>query len=428
MIRKCLGTVGLLVSLHSAAVTLAAGPNLLTNPAFDSGTSGWQVGTSVIAIVARADVGSTLPGGSGPPCVEVRSSHPANSFGGAIQRVTLTAGHQYLLAASAYVPSTENPANQLGALVFFYDESSPTAISFTSLYASPTPYDRWQHFEGSVVAPAGAVSAWVVLAVRNPNVPTPPPPAVAFFDDAFFGEMTAPAQEVDELFLPVASSKSGLNGTFWITDAWLTNLATTPTVVKAAVLVPGQDNSVAVANAGILDTFEAAESASWTDLVSRLGTNGVTGAVYLRAETPATESDRDLIAVTSRNSTRNPAGAGRYGQAVMAVGAGDREQVAATGALVSNDYRTNVGVLNTSPETISVAIEVRDKSYGWTVAATTWSLQPYEPRMVNATSLGIASLDGNPVLFSLTSATGSFRGFLSVVDNGTNDSIYIPAN
>ena len=427
MTKKCLGTIGLLLSLPASSVVFAAGPNLLTNPAFDSGTSGWQVGISVIAIVNRGDLGSTLPGGSGPPCVEVRNSYPADAFGGAIQRVTVTAGHQYLLAASAHVPSAGNLANQVGALVFFDDASSPAAISFTSLYASPTPYDRWQRFEGSVVAPAGAVSARVVLAVRNPNVPTPPP-TVAFFDDAFFGEMTAPVQEVDELFLPVASSKSGLNGTFWITDAWVTNLATTPLTLKAAVLVPGQDNSAAVANAGILRTFDAAESASWTDLVSRLGTNGVTGAVYLRAETPATESDRDLIAVASRNSTRNPGGAGRYGQAVMAVGAGDREQVAATGALVSNDYRTNVGVLNTSAETISVAIEVRDKRYGRTVAATTWSLQPYEPRMVNATSFGITSLDGNPVFFSLTSATGSFRGFLSVVDNDTNDSIYIPAS
>ena len=419
--RVVLGTLALL----TASLGLGAGPNLLTNHDFASGTTGWQRANSDVTLIHRTDVGSTLPGGSGAPCLEVRNVGSDYSFSGAVQALPVTPGHQYLVSASVLVPQADNPATEVGAVVSFWTSSA--FISSVSLYASPTPYGAWQRFEGAVVAPAGATTVWVNLSVRNPKSTAPQPPSAALFDDAYLGEMATTGQEVHELYLPVASSKGGLGGTFWTTDVWLTNLATTSAAIRGTVLVPGQDNGAAVAGAAQLLTVSGAASTSWTDIVSRLGVSNITGAIYLRAETPATETARNLVTVSSRNSTRNPAGAGRYGQAVIGVRAGERAVATASGLVVSDAFHTNVGVLNTCSDAISVAVEVRNGS-GWTLAATTWSLLPYEPRMVNATSLGITSLDGGTVIFSLASPTGSLRGFLSVVDNGTNDSIYIPAS
>lgn len=419
---RCVAVACLALLAGTAAL---ASTNLLTNPDFASGTTGWRAPTADQSIVVRTDTGSPLPGGSGAPCLEVRNAGPDNTFGGAIQNFAVTAGRQYLFAASASLPRTGNPADRVGIYVSFW--SATAFVSGTSLIASPTPFDSWQRFEGAIVAPAGAVHAWMNLAVRNPKSSTPQPPSVALFDDAYAAEMATEGQEVHELFLPVASSKGGLGGTFWTTTVWLANLAATPTRVKGAVLVPTQDNTAAVSAAQDIVTLDGGASALRSDIVARLGASNVTGAVYLRAETPATETPRDLIAASSRNSTPNPSGSGAYGQAVSGVRAGERRVVTAAGVTVSDAFRTNVGVLNTSGQTISVAVEVR-RDDRVPVAATTWSLLPYEPRMVNATTLGITSLGCGTAIFKLLSPDGSFRAFLSVVDNGTNDSIYIPAS
>ena len=416
--------IGVLVVFTAVPASLA-GTNLLTNPDFGSGTTGWSRSNTDITIVHRTDSGSMLPGGSGPPCLEVRNVGGSYSFSGGGQSITVTVGRQYVFSASAFLPRADNLADRVGAVVSFWSASS--FISSVSLNTSPTPYGTWQRFEGAIVAPPGAVSAYFNLCVRNPSNTTTVTPAVALFDDAYAAEMATEGQEVHELFLPVASSKGGLGGTFWTTTLWLANLGATPTVIKGAVLVPSQDNTAAVAGASNIVTLDGGASTLRSDIVARLGVSNVTGAVYLRAETPATETARDLIAAASRNSTPNPGGSGAYGQAVTGVRAGERAVATATGITVGDAFRTNIGVLNTSGQTISVAVEVR-RDDRVPVASATWTLHPYEPRMVNATSLGITSLGSGTVIFSLASPTGSFRGFLSVVDNGSNDSIYIPAS
>lgn len=402
----------------------AVGPNLLANPSFSSGSTSWSAGNSV-ALTVHPETGSTLPGGSGPPCLEARNSGTQGNFGGAMQSVKMTAGHQYLIAASAYLPRAGNGASRVGVILTFYDASS-TSITQTVLSAVPLPFEDWQRFEGAVVAPAGTVTAVVNFSVQNPRVDPPSPKAVALFDDTFVGEMAEPKQEVNELFLPVASAKVGQNGTYWKSDVWLTSTASTPLSVKAAVLYPGQDNSAAIADAKLLRTFIAGATWGWGDLVSQLGAANVTGALYLRAETPATETPRNLVRVVSRNSTANPSGEGAYGQAVNGVKAGTLGQAVASGMWVGDESRTNIGVVNTSAEAITVGIEVRDRD-GLVVKSTAWSLQPYEPRMLSAASLGITKVSNGAVAFWLVGQSGSFRGFISVVDNMSNDSIYIPA-
>lgn len=404
----------------------AAATNLLKNAAFNSGVSEWLPAVPSATVVFRATTGSTLPGGSGSGCIEVQLAKYRASAG-TYQDISVSPGRRYQLAVSAFVPPDDNPVLQVGVSIHFWDSADkPINNASTAICPLPTPKGGWTRTTGAAVAPPNAARARFHAWVRPTSSSTETRKSVAYFDDMVMAELGSAKDEVKEYFLPVASSKAGQSSTFWTTMVWMTTLASTETKVYAAFLSPGQDNSSAVANPVSLGEIVPGTYYSKADFAGFLGGNDRTGAIYLRAETPAENVERDLLQVTSRNATRNPTGNGNYGQAVIGVEPGTKRTTHVAGVCVNDQFRTNVGVVNTSDKTITVRIELWAGSIV-PVTSVSWTLKPYEPRMVSAANLGAATMVYGTAHFALTSVEGSFRGFVSVVDNGTQDSIYAPA-
>jgi hypothetical protein len=404
----------------------AVGQNLLTNPSFTAGIAGWNPYSSSMKLTFRPDVGSILPGGSGPGSVEVRVGPPYGGGSlGAIQEVPVLAGLTYGFAASYYAPSAGNAAINVVLGVRWYDSAHNT-IKNSYVHAAPHARDAWTSLSGSDLAPAGTVNAQIFIGVGLPSYGSSDTrDSVCLFDDAELKSGGGVATTSQSLFLPVAASKAGSGGTFWTTDLWVYNATGYTASLSLALLVGGQDNTGAVAAPVQSGLVPPHGFLKLTDVVATLGKN-VTGALLVVATVEAASQAGPLVVLCSRNATPATAGLGSYGQAVAGVPAGTSPKTVAPGVFVGSANRTNVCVLNTSGTTIDVLVEILDGN-GNKKVSQTWRLLPYEPRMPSASSLGVSSLDGGTVVFALQSTSGSYRGFISVVDNSTGDSVFVAA-
>lgn len=398
--------------------------NLVKNGTFSSDVSNWE-GDSTLQVVFRGSAGSTLPGGSGPGCLEARHYFWNGGSGGPRQLVRgITPGREYEIAATYFMPSgADNVADGTSIYVYWLSELDQM-ISSDYVGAWPLVKDQWVRLSGTKVAPAGAVSAWFFLGVANPVLANETRPGIVYFDDVWLAEKGA-TTATQEMFLPVASSKAGAHNTYWTTDLWVHNLVAFPVTLAGSTLMANQDNTSAVASPTTLATIPPGGFQRLADVLGTLNTH-VTGGLYLRATAQAAGLPAELVMVVSRNSTPNPGASGSYGQGLAAVEPGTGARAVACGVFENADNRTNVGVLNTSPGPITVRVTIRN-AQGAVAGQGSWSLLPYEHRMVNVGTLGATAVNGGVAVFERTSQSGSFRGFASVVDNHTGDSVYVDA-
>lgn len=208
--------------------------------------------------------------------------------------------------------------------------------------------------------------------------------------------------------------------------AFVVLAAAVPVEVSAALLLSGRDNADAAASFAPLATLPARGSLALDDIVGALGEDGVAGGLVLILRAQGTDLPATLATGSSTTFTPDPTGAGAFGQGIPAVTAGTRNSVVATGVRQGASHRSNAGVLNTSQATITVDVTVRDTT-GATVGFATWTLLPYEHRQAGLASLGIAAVTGGSVAFDSRKPGGSFRAYLSVVDQSTGDPVYLEA-
>ncbi len=404
-------------------VSPAGAQNMLTNPSFESDGSGWVEGNQNVEVIFRSDLGSTLIGGSGPGSLELRFSFWNGAGSGVFQDVTATEGVTYTAAFSAFAPSLENPAAGAPLIIQWYD-AGDDLIDQVGIH--PTfVYDHWMRIEGEVTAPAGTASVRVFPTVSNPDDDEETRPGILYIDDVLFA-VAGSGTTMQEVYYPAAASIEGLLGTFWTTDGWFRSTAASPVDLFGAFLPGGgQDNSAAVAAMVMLGTIPAGGSLEVADIVGMLGGGGQTGGVYLRAEAVGGTSLPFLYA-TSYTSTPNSEGGGSYGQGIPAVDRGGTVMTVAPGTFQNAERRTNAGVLNTSNRTITVRVQVVD-DVGATAATATWTLEPYGQRQVSLPSLGVQRINGGSVVFEMTSGTGSYRGYTSIVDAITGDAVFTAA-
>lgn len=404
--------------------TPAAGAqNLITNPSFDSDATGWSPGSDYVELVYRPDVGSTLSNGSGPGSAEIRLSFWNGTSSGIRQEITVVQGVEYDLGFSAFAPSADNPANGIVLVAYWYDLDG-IQVDWNYVQAYPFDYDTWIRVEGTMTAPAGAVTLRLLASVQNPSDDQETRPGVLWVDDVWVAEVGA-STTVQEAFFPAGASVAGLQGTFWTTDGWFRNTSGAGVELTGAFLPPNTDNSATVASPVSLGTVPANGSVVLEDIVSELGGDDKTGGVYLRAEAIG-GTQLPFFFGTSYTSTPNPGAGGSYGQGIPLVGQGEKGIAIAPGAFQNAERRTNAGALNTSPHTISVRVVVVDAD-GATAGSQTWNLQPYEQRQVSLPKLGVSRLDGGSVVFDLMSTVGSFRAYISTVDDVTGDAVYTAA-
>ena len=228
------------------------------------------------------------------------------------------------------------------------------------------------------------------------------------------------------LFITAAAAAAGMDSTYWSTDAWIHNRTDVVVDVAGAFLAQQKDNSAAVAAPTALGTIQPGGFLEVADIVSTLGSQGKVGGLYLEAVAREATSSADYLRVSSHTWTPNPFGDGTFGQGIPGVTPGEDSEVRASGVFETSSQRTNFGVLNTSNAQLDVRIDILDAS-GTQRATVTWNLLPYEQSQRSVSSAGISNLVGGSVVFTSTSGSGSFRAYLSIVDNDSGDAVYVEA-
>jgi hypothetical protein len=231
-----------------------------------------------------------------------------------------------------------------------------------------------------------------------------------------------PDSSVVNLYIPAGARAAGAAGSFWLTDVALTNFSNGVATVNLAYLAKNQDNSHPQ-NASL--ALGQGEQVLIGDIFFELlGLESANGG--LRVAT----SHRD-VKITSR--TYNAAGEeGTYGQfigaqrvdaAVTLDGAGGLNQLQENEA-----FRTNIGLVNLGEAEVEVEIHLYHAS-GSRYGIIPRTLLPFEmtqyDRVFNRVNAGVVE-SGFAVVKVLTSG-GEVLAYASVVDNGSNDPIFIPA-
>lgn len=421
-IRQLLLVATLVAGGLTASASMVDAQNLVPNGMFDHDITGWEPPGSIVELVHRIDLGSDLDGGSGPGCIEVQLFHWNGGSSGPGQVVgPVTPGAAYSLEGSYFMPSADNVADSVGLALYWLDEDG---VDFDYSYATawPAETDTWVRLSEEVIAPAGASSVWLRLFVGNPNLEDETRPGVCYFDDVWLSEIGS-TTATQALFVPAAAAAHGLAGTYWSTNGWFSSVVEYPVTLSGALLLQNQDNTSALDDLTVLGTIPAMGFLEVSDMVTALGGSEVAGGIYLEATAEAAGLPATLIYGTTHTFTPNPEGDGGYGQGLPVVGNGGRTMVVAPGLYQNADFRTNVGVLNTSAATIAVEISLRDPS-GASLANRTWTLQPFEQRQRSLPSLGVTNVDGGTLVITRTSSVGTFSGYTSTVDQNSGDAVY----
>ena len=225
------------------------------------------------------------------------------------------------------------------------------------------------------------------------------------------------------LYLPGAANTPGFNGSRWTTDLEIHNCGEDAASYTVELLVSGQANDSPSAVA-----FELAPDMSvrYRDVVGDLFDTDGTGALRVTAV------GGDVMATAH---TRTEDSGGFYGQYIEGMDAadamGDGTELRIIQLENSSAARTNIGVVSACaiPMTVDIGLFEAD---GTPAGQRQLELEPFGTTQTNDlfnSLTGMAEEAGGDMYAVITSATpgGACFAYASVVDNGTNDPIFIPA-
>jgi hypothetical protein len=410
----------LLVLLATLVATNAAANNLLPNPSFSSSDVSRWMTSGQVAHRYVGGVGSDLDGGSGPGALEVTYSYYGGAWNGARVIVDDIGPGIYDVGGTFLIPSDLAQGQELTVVVEFRDHNGNTLARLNSGFV--TSSGAWTASQRSLEAPPGTTHARVYAAVYTPNgSPEGTPPSVGLFDDLFFN---GNGGTVQELFVPAAASAPGQNGTQWTTGGWIANATDTTLTVSAALMPEGTNNIDRLVSARQIATIPPRGSIRIEDVVAAVGESKTGGGLYLSAKAD-TILDPPLMVVTTHTFTPNPEGAGTFGQGIPALSPGTSGSKLLPGAVQNSDFRTNVGVLNTTAWTVDVDFIIRNGD-GVEIASTTWRLAPYEWRQEGLPSFGVTDL-ANGSIEIISEEWVSYQGYASTVDQNSGDAVFSQA-
>ena len=414
-----------LIALLGLSIGLPAGAqNLVINAEFDFDTSHWEAQDSSIEMIFRNDMASTLPGASGAGVLEVQRTDFIGGSSGVFQTITgVEEGKTYEIAGSLFFPSENNPA-ETGDILVFWNDGAGGLVDYDFISMYPLPHDTWVRLSDTLTAPIGTVSADIRLTIDNPASDTETRPGITIWDDIWMSEAGSD-EAVQRLFVPAAASIDGLGGTFWSTTGWFSNTIDYPLTLWGTFLPPDTDNTARLLSLTQLSIIPARGFVTIENLVGELGENDVAGGLYLEARASAVGLPAVIATGTTHTFTPNPSGDGVYGQGLPAVGPGELSRVVIPGLFKNSSFRTNVGLLNTSGETLTVLVEIYDDS-GTRLGSDSWTLLPYAQKQTSLNAFGVTTLTGGTVVITRQSDGGSFRAYTSTVDQKSGDAIYNP--
>ncbi|MFN2237789.1 MAG: PKD domain-containing protein [Thermoanaerobaculia bacterium] len=222
--------------------------------------------------------------------------------------------------------------------------------------------------------------------------------------------------------LPVSAQTSGAGGTDWRTELTIHNAGEVPTELTLTWLpdpeVVGQTRSLAVA---------AGRTVVWARALDELfGVASGRGAITIEAV-----SDQEFpdVHIASRTFTSDDAG-GSYGQAVGVMGefAGTGNEWL-TGLEWSRDYRTNIGWVNRSSNPARITFALTD-STGANLGERNVNAAPGSFSQTSLASLYdfLSTQQRSGLTLRVSSdLQGGVTSYASVIDNRSQDPVFIPA-
>ncbi|MGW4109880.1 family 43 glycosylhydrolase [Actinosynnema sp. NPDC004786] len=264
-----LAAVGALLTggLVVAPAASAAGPNLIANPGFEDGLSGWTVNNGNPTDGATLSPTTDAYAGSGAVLVTNRKttgSGPAQDLAGKVQ-----AGKTYTVTARVKYENPASPATKQFFVTMHYGGST-----YTNLGTGTVPRGQWGLLQGTFTIPAGQGVATPRIFVETPWTADPAAaPATHLMDfkvdDVVLREFT-PSTTIEVLGKnpgegnPLISHKFGADGNAFVHDGRVYLYMTNDTQVYN----PGPDGTSPTNTYGGINTITVISSddlVNWTD-------------------------------------------------------------------------------------------------------------------------------------------------------------------
>ena len=412
-----------LYSLAAFLPSAAAAQNLLGNGGFASDLSSWNLsGPSIPGSTTWSplDAGGSAASGS-VQIVNASTSFNSNNKG-LNQCRAVTPGASYDYGVKSRVPTGQANTAIVYILINFYSSPGCTPGDLLSGFGrldNTVPANAWSGRTGTVVAPAGAVSAVVYLYVFKLQESGT---VTAYFDDAFF----APTGSLRAtLTVPVAASIHGANNTFFHSDLWIFNRSFTNTNTVTAVY-----RCFGGSGCGSAQTITLLPRRSMLiqDIIGTLFQVPESGG--------AIELSYDTFngPITAQTRLFTPAAPPSYGFGVPALPSSAATTRAVFVGVAGNPdltkgFRSNGGAYNPSAAPVTVTFTLYDGTTNAQIGnpfARVWG--PFEAAQVSnlVTSLGSTAATTNAVL--VATATGPVFFYLATVDNSSGDSFLVTAS
>lgn len=223
-------------------------------------------------------------------------------------------------------------------------------------------------------------------------------------------------------YIPAGARARGDAGTFWLTDVAIANLGASPASINVAYLRKRQPNTDP-SNQSF--TVAAGEQVMLEDVFnSMFGLDRANGALRVNAQNPN-------VKTTSR--TYNAEGeAGTYGQFIPAITELTAVVSGRPGALPqlqeNDSFRTNIGALNLTDETLDLEIHLFDGG-GDLLGIREATLRPYEMDQYDKIfdDVDAGTVNNGYAVVRVTTEGGKVLAYASVVDNRSGDPVYVQA-
>lgn len=224
----------------------------------------------------------------------------------------------------------------------------------------------------------------------------------------------------DYFIIPAGAHSPGAYGSYWKTDLTICNFSSSDQELNIALLKSGQDNT----NSQNIDLsiFRDSCKGFYYFLYKEFSFEGA-GALKVSAYT-------DKIKIKTRTYNDDPSGT--FGQFIPGFHQNNLLSSGETGYLTflhkNENFRTNIGFASMSRNLIDVKLEFYN-SEGQKIGEKYINLKPFEYLQLNDifSQIGFQSISFAYAKISSNSSGALYISYASVVDNGSNDPIFIPS-
>lgn len=235
--------------------------------------------------------------------------------------------------------------------------------------------------------------------------------------DPTFVTDTLAGSDGTDLWISASAHANGVGQSVWRTDVWLSNTTASDVTATLDLLERDQDNSTPDTASALIP---AGENLLLGDILESTFQFTGTAALRIGLDGEATATSR----------TFNQAVEGTFGQFIPGLTGASSIGEGETGVLTqlqsTGQFRTNIGFLNLGSEVVVIHAEYFS-SAGTLLNSKDYFLDPFQYFQDGAAFAGNADVQGGFAHLTTSTAGGSFLAYASVVDNGSDDPIFMPA-